>query len=58
LKKAIRSAGTKHAALKNEAQMGQGFDRHIFGMKKRAEQAGIEILRDVKMNKQPKNWKF
>ena len=43
LKKAISDAGAKHADLKNEAQMGQGFDRHIFGMKKRAEQFGLDL---------------
>jgi len=40
---AIRTAGKKHGKLKMDAQMGQGFDRHIFGMKARALEHDLPI---------------
>jgi len=40
---AIRESGTKHNGLKGEAVMGQGFDRHIFGMCARANEHGLEV---------------
>lgn len=40
---AIRTAGKKHGALKMDAQMGQGFDRHIFGMKARVAEHSLDM---------------
>lgn len=39
---AIRESGKKHNKLKMDAQMGQGFDRHIFGLKARAQANGLK----------------
>ena len=40
----IREASAKHGQLTKEAAMGQGFDRHLFALKKIAEERGAEGL--------------